>query len=54
MSSNTLTAIERESRYVILVKNDTKQSSEVIDGLEKKIQNLEAQSVTFDNGAFYS
>ena len=54
MSSNTLTAIERKSRYVILVKNDTKQSSEVIDGLDKRIQDLEVESITFDNGSEFT
>lgn len=54
MSSNILTAIERKSRFTILLKNETKQSMEVIDGLEKRAQDLRIQSITFDNGSEFA
>jgi IS30 family transposase len=54
MSSNTLTVIERKSRYAILVKNETKQSMEVIAGLKKYSKNIGLRSITFDNGSEFA
>ena len=54
MSSNVLTAIDRKSRYAILIKNESKRSMEVIEGLKKKALKLGVKSVTFDNGTEFT
>ena len=38
MSSNVLTAIDRKSRYAILIKNESKRSMEVIERLKKGLK----------------
>ena len=48
-SANVLTAIERKSRMVVLIKNRSKQSEQVIASLKKRI-GVTARSCTFDNG----
>lgn len=50
MSLNILTAVDRKSRYAIMVKNNSKKSMEVIEGLKKRAYDHGAKSVTFDNG----
>jgi IS30 family transposase len=54
MSSNILTAIDRKTRYAILLKNMKKNSMEVISGLKKQAQDLGIRSVTFDNGSEFT
>lgn len=52
-AANALSVIDRSTRYVSLVKNESKRSEEVIAGLERVIENDYADTVktiTFDNG----
>lgn len=48
-SANVLTLIERKSRMVLLAKNQSKQSKEVIESLKQRLSSS-AKSCTFDNG----
>lgn len=51
MSENILTFVERKSRFVTLVKNNSKKSIIVLDGLFKAIERQkQVKSVTFDCG----
>ena len=54
MSLNVLTAVDRKSRYAIMVKNNSKKSMEVIEGLKKRAYDHGAKSVTFDNGTEFT
>ena len=52
-SANALSVIDRSTRYVSLVKNESKRSEEVIAGLDKVIENDHAgkiKTITLDNG----
>ena len=53
-SSNVLTLVERKSRFVVLTKNETKQSEVVIASMERVIEQYGADSVTLDNGTEFS
>lgn len=48
-SANVLTAVERKSRMVALVKHESKHSIQIIESLKKYIGPT-AKSCTFDNG----
>lgn len=50
MSKNILTILERKTRSVILIKNESKHSEPIIEKIKEKIGQL-ARSVTFDNGS---
>ncbi len=54
MSANVLTAIDRKSRYALMIKNKSKQSVEVIEGLKKKALDYDIKSITFDNGSEFT
>ena len=52
-AANALSVIDRSTRYVSLVKNESKRSEEVISGLDKVIEKDhagKAKTITFDNG----
>jgi transposase, IS30 family len=52
-SANALSVIDRSTRYVSLVKNESKRSEEVIAGLDAVIEKDHASKIktaTFDNG----
>ena len=53
-SSNVLTLVDRKSRFVLLAKNETKQSEVIIGVIERLIEQYGADSVTFDNGSEFS
>ena len=53
-SSNVLTLVDRKSRFVVLTKNETKQSDVVITAMERAIEQYGADSVTLDNGTEFS
>jgi len=52
-SKNILTAVERKSRYAILIKNESKHSKVVMKAFKKRVKGL-AKSVTFDNGSEFA
>jgi len=52
-SVNVLTIVERKSRMVLLVKNESKHSDPIVNSLGKKI-GPNAKSCTFDNGKEFS
>ncbi len=52
-SANVLTAVERKSRMVVLVKNMSKRSNEVVPSLKERI-GATAKSCTFDNGSEFA
>ena len=55
-SKNVLTLVERTTRKAILIKNDNKCSSTVIDALVRYIRRtgIEIKSITFDNGSEFT
>lgn len=48
-SSNVLNVVERKSRYIFMMKNNTKSTDEVISKVIEAVAHC-AQSITFDNG----
>lgn len=53
-SSNVLTIVDRKSRVVVLVKNDSKKTNVVMESVEKGAQLLNAKTMTFDNGSEFT
>lgn len=53
-SSNVLTLVDRKSRLVRLVKNSSKKSDLVVNSVSQVAQELEAKTITFDNGSEFS
>jgi IS30 family transposase len=52
-SANALSVIDRTTRYVSLVKNESKRSEEVVAGLDRVVEidyAGNAKTITFDNG----
>ena len=54
MSKNILTLIDRKSRLVTLIKNETKNSALVIGGILKHVARLAIKNITFDNGSEFT
>jgi IS30 family transposase len=52
MSANVLVVIDRKSRFIFLIKNDSKESKPIMEIIQKTITN--AHSITFDNGTEFS
>lgn len=50
-SENLTVMVDRMSRLTMLVKNSSKQSNDVIEGIMKRIINVPFLSATFDNGS---
>lgn len=53
-SQNILSMVERKSRLVVLKKNQSKKSHEVINNANKGLSALSAKSITFDNGSEFA
>jgi len=53
-SANLTVLTDRSSRYTMLIKNKSKHSNLVIDGIMKKIMGLPIKSITFDNGTEFA
>lgn len=49
-SSNILTVIDRKSRMVVLIKNDSKKTNVVMESVTQAAHELNAKTITFDNG----
>lgn len=53
-SSNILTVVDRKSRMVRLVKNDSKKTSVVMQAVVETAQILQEKTITFDNGSEFA
>lgn len=53
-SSNILTIMDRKSRMVMLVKNNSKKTNVVMESVAKATQALKAKTITFDNGSEFA
>jgi IS30 family transposase len=53
-SSNILTLIDRKSRLVMMIKNESKKTEVVVAATSREAQRLGAKSITFDNGSEFS
>ena len=53
-SSNVLTVIDRRSRVVMLVKNESKRTGTVIESAISVARALNAKTMTFDNGSEFA
>lgn len=53
-SENLTVMVDRMSLLTVLVKNCSKQSNEVINGMMKKMSNVPFLSATFDNGTEFT
>lgn len=53
-SSNVLTIVDRKSRMVVLVKNDSKRTNVVMESVEEGARVLKAKTMTFDNGVEFT
>ena len=50
-STNLTVLTERSSRFIMLVKNESKKADIVIHGIKQKVKNHFIKSITFDNGS---
>jgi IS30 family transposase len=53
-TSNILTLVDRQSRLVMMIKNESKKTAVVIAATAREVQKLGAKSITFDNGSEFS
>lgn len=53
-SANLTVMADRSSRYIMLIKNMSKQTAVVIDGIKNRIKDLPIRSITFDNGSEFA
>jgi transposase, IS30 family len=54
---NLTVLVERYSRFLILIKNESKRTSLVIDGIAQKVAKYPSHacySITFDNGSEFA
>ena len=53
-SANIATLVDRKSRFVMVIKNESKRSIEVIENMKQLIEHYGAGSITFDNGTEFT
>ena len=53
-SSNILTVVDRKSRMVVLVKNESKKTGVVMESVTGAAQMLRAKTMTFNNGVEFT